>query len=126
MKKFCLLLVFALIISMLFCGCGMNLADLQPESGFYLAHERSALLSSPDQTIELQPYVSLDTEEKTFTYGQSLFMSYAEYGSYEIKGDKLIATSQNETTYTFEIIDENTLVMIDDNGNVIDEFVYSE
>ena len=126
MKKFCLLLALTLIMSVLFCGCGMNFTDAQPESGFYLAKERSALLSSPDQTIELQPYVSLDTEEKIFTYGQSLLMSYAEYGYYEIKDDKLIATTQNETTYKFEIKDKNTLVMIDDNGNAIDEFVYSE
>ena len=126
MKKFCLLLALTLIMPVIFCGCGVNFTDAQLKSGFYLAKERSAFFSSPEQTIELQPYVSLDTEEKIFTYGHSLFMSYAEYGYYEIKGDKLIATTQNDTIYTFEIKDKNTLVMIDDNGNAIDEFVYSE
>lgn len=125
MKKFCLLLALTLIMSVIFCGCGVNFTDAQLKSGFYLAKERSAFFSSPEQTIELQPYVSLDTEEKIFTYGQSLLMSYAEYGYYEIKDDKLIATTQNETTYKFEIKDENTLVMISDDGEIIDEFVYN-
>ena len=126
MKKISLLLAVVIMVMVLLCGCGAQSADAQLKSGVYLAQERSSGVSTADQAIMLEPYVSIDTEDNSFYYGQSLMMSYAEYGSYEIIDGKLVSTVQNGNTYVFEIKDSNTLVRISDEGEEIDEFVYQE
>lgn len=126
MKKISLLLAVVIMVSMLFCGCGAQSADTQLKTGYYLARERSSSVSTDDQALMIEPYVLLDTENKTFIYGLSLMVSYAEYGSYIIEDGKLIATVQNGKIYDFEIKDGNTLVMLDDEAKAIDEFVYQE
>lgn len=125
MKKLCVLIVFV-IMTMLFCGCSVKSNDAQLKSGTYIADSTGSFEATGDNAELLEPYVQLDTEEKTFVYGASLIMSYAEYGSYTIEDGKIFATTQNEKTYTFEIKDKKTLVMISDDGKIIDEFIYSE
>ncbi len=125
-KKISLLLAVVVMISVLLCGCGAHSADAQLKTGYYMAEARSSSVSADGQALMIGPYVSLDTENKTFIYGQSLMMSYAEYGSYEIIDGKLVATVQNGNTYDFEIKDGSTLVMLDDDSKAIDEFVYSD
>lgn len=126
MKRVSLILVVMVIVATLFCGCGVNGVDVQLKSGFYMAEGTGSFEATTEYAEILEPYISIDVEEKAFIYGASPYISYAEYGSYSIEDGKLIANAQNNTIYTFEIKDENTLVMIDDNGKVIDEFVYSE
>lgn len=126
MKKISLLLAVVIMVMMLLCGCGAQSADAQLKSGFYLAQEISSSVSTDDQAITLEPYVSIDTEDNSFYYGHSLMMSYAECGSFEIIDGKLVATVQNGNTYVFEIKDSNTLVRISDDGKEIEEFVYND
>lgn len=126
MKKISLLLAVVIMVMVLLCGCGAQSADAQLKTGCYLAEERSSSVSTDDQAIMLEPYVSIDIEDNFFCYGQSLMMSYAEYGSFEIIDDKLVATVQNGNTYVFKIKDSDTLVCISDDGKEIEEFVYND
>lgn len=126
MKKISLLLAVVIIVMALLCGCGAQSAGVQLKTGCYLAEERNSSVATADQVMMLEPYVSIDTEDNFFCYGQSLMMSYAEYGSYEIVDGKLVATVQNGNTYVFEIKDSNTLVRISDDGKEIEEFVYDD
>ncbi len=59
----------------------------------------------------MEPCIYINTEEKTFSYSVSPFVSYVENGTYEIKDSKLIATT-HIATYEFEIKDESTLVFV--------------
>ena len=72
------------------------------------------------------PCLYLDTEEMMFIYSFSPSMSYAEYGTYTVQDGTLIASAPIGKTYTFEIKDENTLAIVDNDGNILEEFVYSE
>ena len=79
----------------------------------------------------LTPYLRLDTEENSFSFGGGALISYAENGTYEVIKRKIIATSQS-TTFEFEIIDEKTLVLTDNGDNeyykipINTRFVFSE
>ena len=66
----------------------------------------------------LTPYLWLDTDQKTFSFGAGAVISYEEHGTYAVVGETIIATSQS-ITFQFEIVDKNTLILID-NGD--DEF----
>ena len=117
--------VLGLCIAMLlaFVGCGSGKTEGNLKSGNYYM--------VGDYEEYLTPYIWLDTEENTFSLGEGHILSYAEIGTFEIEGNKLIATSQS-TTYIFEIKNESTLVLIDngaDKGLVLpnnSEFLYSE
>ncbi len=103
-KKLSLLFIifFTLILCLIGCQPQNNTPTLS--AGFYC---------TPTVDESSNPaYISLDTEKNEFVFGASITMSYAEYGTYTIKKDKLIAVSQN-ATFTFEVKDEKTLVLID-------------
>ena len=111
----CLLILFS------FAGCNTDTTPVR--SGNYYA--------VGDYEEMLTPYLWIDTDKKEFSLGAGSIVSYAEYGTYEIEDDKIIATSQS-TTFEFEIIDKNTLAMIDNGDNgyfkipINTQFVYSE
>ncbi len=79
----------------------------------------------------LTPYLCLDVNENTFSLGAGSVVSIELYGSYKITDGKLIATSR-DTTFEFEIKDDNTLVLTDNGGIeffeilVDTEFEYSD
>ena len=60
--------------------------------------------------------MSLSLDDNTVRVGAGSLFSLQAYGSFEINGSKLIATSQI-TTFVFEIKDSRTLVLIDNGDN---------
>jgi len=121
MKRFLLMILCLAVLLLTACGSGNSESGLKTGNYFMVG----------DYEELLAPYLWLDMREKTFALGESSIISYAEGGTFETEGNKLIATSQS-TTYIFEIKNESTLVLIDngaDKGLVLpnnSEFVYSE
>ena len=58
------------------------------------------------------PYVELNFDDNSFAFGEGLILSYAERGSFAIKGERITATTQN-TTFVFEIKDSSSIILID-------------
>lgn len=115
----CCLICFLTLLSAVGCS-----SDTTPVlSGNYYA--------VGDYDEMLTPYLSLDTDNSKFSFGAGSIVSVALYGSYKITDGKLIATSR-DTTFEFEIKDNNTLVLIDNGEKEIfeipqdTEFEYSE
>ena len=106
MKKLVLSFCVLLCVACLF-GCGSDDFDVPLSSGQYLA--------VGDYEEHAAPYLELNTNDKSFFMGEASIISNVEYGSFKVKDDRLIATSQN-TTYVFKIKDSKMLVLID-NGN---------
>ena len=79
----------------------------------------------------LTPYVSLSLDDNTFSMGAGSLVSFAANGSFVIKEDSLVATTQI-ATFVFDITDSNTLVLVDNGNNEFFqpaknlEFVYSD
>lgn len=95
---------FALFcVAIFFTGC--NSENRAPElySGHYYA--------IGEYKSGLTPYVLIDTDNKDFSICEGHLVSYAEIGTYEIRDGKLTATTQT-TTFTFEIKDAKTLVLV--------------
>ena len=116
-----LILCAAVLFSCVGCGTGEPKLTVKG-GGYYLVGDYEEFST---------PYLWLNTENQTFHLCAGAVFSYAERGEYEIKGNQLIAVSQN-TIYIFEIQDENTLI-IRENGEswafqppVNGEFRYSE
>ena len=110
-----------LLVLLSFVGCN---TDTNPVlSGNYYA--------VGDYEEMLTPYLWIDTDKNVFSLGAGSIISYSEHGKYEIADGKVIATSQI-TTLEFEIIDKNTLAMIDNGDNeyfkipINTQFLYSE
>lgn len=78
------------------------------ENGYYS-------LSGSGKDSFATPYIYIDTAKKTANIGGSPLMSYRESGRYYLLFDRLIVKAQN-TTYTFQIQDKNTLVLLSDRG----------
>lgn len=78
------------------------------ENGYYS-------LSGSGKDSFATPYIYIDTAKKTANIGGSPLMSYSESGRYYLLFDRLIVKAQN-TTYTFQIQDKNTLVLLSDRG----------
>ena len=97
----CLFVVFV------FCACGNN-SEVELRTGGYYAEENYL---KGDFEEMMEPRIYINTAEKTFSYSTSPFVSYVEHGTYEIKDNKLIATTQT-ATYEFEIKDSSTLVFV--------------
>lgn len=122
MKRYALIGVFIFLLVAI-VGCNANNSTITPTSGTYYV--------TGDYEEDLTPYLWLDTKDNTFALGSGSVVSYAERGSFEIKDEKLIATSQN-TTFVFEIKDKKTLVLIDNGDNEFfklpnnAEFVYND
>ena len=118
-RMLCCLLCLLMLFS--FVGCNSDASPVR--SGSYYA--------AGDYEEMLTPYLWVDTDKNEFLFGAGSIVSYAKYGTYEIAGGKIIATSQR-TTFKFEIKDKDTLVLIDNGDNdyfkipVNTQFVYSE
>ena len=76
------------------------------------------------------PYIWFYPDQNEFYISSGTTYSYAERGTYEIKDDQLIATSQY-TVFTFDINNSDTLVLVDSGNNdyfrfqLGIEFIYS-
>ena len=121
MKRFFVFMLCLLLFT--FVGCNSIESEDQLTSGtFYMAG---------DFEEGLTPYVSLSLDDNTFRMGAGSLVSFQAYGSFEINGSKLIATSQI-TTFVFEIKDSKTLVLVDNGDNEYfqleenSQFVYSD
>ena len=69
----------------------------------------------------LTPYVSLTLDEISFRMGAGDLVSFQAYGSFEINGNELIATTQL-AIFVFEIKDPKTIVLIDSGDNEYFQF----
>ena len=97
---------FAFLLAM--TGCGSDRRDVVLSSGTYYA--------VGDYEELLTPYLILNTDDQSFMLGAGAVFSYAEMGSFTTKENKVIAVSQ-DTTFTFEIKDSKTLVLIGSGDN---------
>ena len=99
MKRFFIFVLCFLFLSSL-VGCSST--DLK--SGYYFL--------VGDYEEHTTPYVIINFEDNSFSFGNALIQSYAERGSFTVKGEKITATTQN-TTFVFEIIDPSSIILID-------------
>lgn len=78
-----------------------------------------------DSVDMISPSLVLNTDEKTATFCFSAFSSYIGYGTYEIKDNRLILTSNDgfKRTYVFEIKD-NCMIFKADESSKIPEYDY--
>ena len=112
-----------LILLISFSGCNTDNDSTLLHSGHYYA--------VGDYEEMLTPYVWLDIEQNKFSFGAGSVVSYEERGSYEVVDGVIIATSQS-TTFKFDIVDKNTLVLIDNGDNeyfkipINTQFIFSE
>ena len=112
-----------LIILISFSGCNADNNATSLRSGNYYA--------VGDYEKMLTPYLWLDTDQKTFLFGAGSVISYAEHGTYAVVDGTIIATSQS-TTFQFKLVDNNTLILIDNGDNeyfkipINTQFVFSE
>lgn len=121
MKKIACYLIC--LIALCLVGCNTPKNDPPLYSGDYWAvgdYERGTT-----------PYLRLNTEKREFTFCEGALVSYAENGTYSLQDGVLVATTQN-LTFRFEIKDERTLVLIDEDAcayfemPVNTQFEYSE
>ena len=94
-------------------GCGTSRTEAALPSGNY---DPSVTLHSAyyctEQDGNTEPYLYLDTGDYSFQLGPGEAYSFADYGKFEIRDGKVIATSQyTASTYTFEVRDPETLVL---------------
>ena len=112
-----------LILLISFSGCNTDNDSTLLHSGHYYA--------VGDYEEMLTPYVWLDIEQNKFSFGAGSVVSYAENGTYKVVDGIIIATSQS-TTFKFDIVDKNTLVLIDNGDNeyfkipINTQFIFSE
>ncbi len=97
----CLLLLFVLT------GCGAQTPE--PKTGAYFLE--TADLSSVEN---MSPFLAVDTEQKTFIFLYDMALTTLPFGSYTVEDGVLIATTDTQQTYRFQIQDENTLVFLAD------------
>ena len=112
-----------LILLISFFGCNTDNDSTLLHSGHYYA--------VGDYEEMLTPYVWLDIEQNKFSFGAGSVVSYAENGTYKVVDGIIIATSPS-TTFKFDIVDKNTLVLIDNGDNeyfkipINTQFIFSE
>jgi len=108
---------------LLTCAACKNHDNFPLQSGNYYA--------VGDYEPGLTPYFSLDMDNNTFALGTGSLVSFGAQGTFTIRDNTIIATSQI-ATFVFEIMDCNTVVLIDSGDNEFlqlpanTEFVYSE
>ena len=61
------------------------------------------------------PYVKLNVDDNSFAFGEGTLLSYAERGSFRIKGERITASTQN-TTFVFKIKNSSSVTLIDCGG----------
>ena len=98
-------LIMVLTLTFLFGLVGCSSINLK--SGYYYMVGEYEEFSTP--------YVKLNFDDKSFAFGEGTLLSYAERGSFEIKGERITASTQN-TTFVFEIKDSSSIILIDCGG----------
>ena len=111
-----------LILLMSFSCCNTDNNETSLHCGEYYA--------VGDYSEMLTPYLWLDTDQNEFSFGMGIAVSYAEGGTYKVVDGVIIATSQNITLH-FDIVDKNTLVLIDGDNEyfkipINTQFIFSE
>ena len=120
-KQLCVAMSLVLVFA--FVGCIPKNRTPELSSGYYYA--------TGEYEEGLTPVITIVSEKKEISICEGHFYSYAENGIYKIKSGNLIAETEN-TKFTFEIKDENTLVLTQFTDKVWDwlqvgmEFVYSD
>lgn len=105
MKK-TLILCLCLVLLTVMAGCGkQNTKKVTYEL-------KATYYADGDYESYATPYLYLTEEDGTFMMGSGAVYSYAIFGTYEVKGNRLTATEENRT-YTFEIRDSETLVFLE-------------
>lgn len=105
MKRiFCIIICLVLLLSIAACTPD----NVEVASGIYYL----------DGNFEAgkTPYILLYDDSKEFFLKSGTSLSYSERGTYEIKGDQLIATTEYNT-YTFDINKSTSLVLMDSGSN---------
>ena len=111
----------------LFIGCNSNVGH-NSDTPDLLSGNYNAV---GDYEEMLTPYFWINTENNEFQFGAGAVISYAEYGTYEVKNGVIIAASQT-TTFRFEIKDAKTLILIENGDNdyfkipINTQFVFSD
>lgn len=108
--KTCSLLAVAVLLTITLFGCGVRKDKNAPASGALLP-ESGTYEAAGNYDEIMTPYISLNTEDKTFSLSGGMALSYAEFGTFDIYKDKLVARSP-DATYEFGIIDGNTLLLL--------------
>lgn len=125
MRKF--LVVTMSVVTMLMCaGCGSEEAKVNSgkfsmgtvaqslEADSESTVDDTAIFEDSKEDIMFVPYITLDTEEKTFMLCVDSMDSYLPYGTYTIKDDVLTATTDDGLyTYKFKIVDKDCLEFIE-------------
>ena len=99
-------LCFIVVLS--FAGCNASKTKEKLTSGTYYM--------DGDFTEGSTPYVYLSVENGGFSMGAGSVFSFVAIGSYTIKEDTLVATTQI-ATFVFKIEDSKTLLLIDNGDN---------
>ncbi len=97
--------LFSMCCVFLFVLVGCNSTVLK--SGYYY------LVGEYDEFAT--PYVILNFDDNSFAFGEGTLLSYAERGSFKIKGERITASTQN-TTFVFEIKDSSSIILMDCGG----------
>lgn len=116
-KLFALLSVYLLLLA----GCSTN-SNSSGNSTNAGNHDSSIIYTMvlPDNSDQVAPYLSLDEKNKTFSFVFDFLSSYLPYGTYEINGYILTATTDDKKyTYLFKIKNDNTLEFIEDGSSKI-------
>lgn len=100
MKKTIFVGILLCVVSMLLSGCNKNTYGIT--SGTY------EMVNSDENVFT--PYLTLDLEDKTFTFTFDVLSSYGNIGSIKFnKGNLICKTDDNKNTFIFQIEDNNTL-----------------
>lgn len=81
-----------------------------------------------EESVEqvLKPYLSLDAGQKEFQFFWSLFSSYLAQGTYEVKDNEIICTTDDgKNTYIFEILEGRGYKFIESKSSEIPKYKYS-
>ena len=120
-KQLCIAMSLVLVFA--FAGCTSKNRTPELSSGDYYA--------AGEYEEGLTPVVTVISDKKEICISAGHVYSYAENGTYKIKSGNLIVETGN-TRFTFEIKDENTLVLTQFTDKIWDwlqagvEFVYSD
>ncbi len=111
-------LLLVVLSSILLVSCDADAGLFVNDGTYYYVASSEKFWSSDYEEIEeaIDPYLYLSLEDNSFALGMASVISHAEYGTFKIEDNKLIAISQS-TTYIFEIASKNKLILIK-NGDI--------
>lgn len=100
MKKLYFVGFLLCVMSLILSGCKENTYGLK--SGTY------EMVDSDENVFT--PYLTLDLEDKTYTFTFDVLSSYGNIGSINFsKGNLICKTDDNKNTFVFQIEENNTL-----------------